>query len=137
RDLEALKEVDWAAVVLDEAQNIKNPETKQARAARAIPAASRIALTGTPVENNVGDLWSLMEFLYPSLLGSQAEFKRTFFVPIQAARDADATARLRRLTGPFILRRLKTDRRIIADLHAKMYMMVFSSITSIYATRYM
>ena len=136
RDLEALKEVDWAAVVLDEAQNIKNPETKQARAARAIPAASRIALTGTPVENNVGDLWSLMEFLNPSLLGSQAEFKRTFFVPIQAARDADATARLRRLTGPFILRRLKTDRSIIADLPAKMEMKVFCTLTREQASLY-
>ena len=136
RDVEALKEVDWAAVVLDEAQNIKNPETKQARAARAIVAPARIALTGTPVENNVGDLWSLMEFLNPSLLGSQAEFKRTFFVPIQASRDADATARLRRLTGPFILRRLKTDRSIIADLPAKMEMKVFCTLTREQASLY-
>jgi len=136
RDVEALKEVDWAAVVLDEAQNIKNPETRQARAARAIPAPSRIALTGTPVENNVGDLWSLMEFLNPSLLGSQAEFKRTFFVPIQASRDPDATARLRRLTGPFILRRLKTDRTIIADLPAKMEMKVFCTLTREQASLY-
>jgi len=136
RDAEAFKEVDWAAVVLDEAQNIKNPETKQARAARAIPAPARIALTGTPVENNVGDLWSLMEFLNPSFLGSQAEFKRTFFVPIQAARDADATARLKRLTGPFILRRLKTDRSIIADLPDKMEMKVFCTLTKEQASLY-
>jgi SNF2 family DNA or RNA helicase len=136
RDVEALKEVDWAAVVLDEAQNLKNPETRQARAARAIPAPARIALTGTPVENNVGDLWSLMEFLNPSLLGSQAEFKRTFFVPIQASRDAEATARLRRLTGPFILRRLKTDRSIIADLPAKMEMKVFCTLTKEQASLY-
>jgi hypothetical protein len=136
RDAEALKQVDWAAVVLDEAQNIKNAETKQARAARAIPAPARIALTGTPVENNVGDLWSLMEFLNPSFLGSQAEFKRTFFVPIQASRDADATARLKRLTGPFILRRLKTDRSIIADLPAKMEMRVFCTLTKEQASLY-
>ncbi len=136
RDAEAFKDVDWAAVVLDEAQNIKNPETKQARAARAIPASARIALTGTPVENNVGDLWSLMEFLNPSFLGTQAEFKRTFFVPIQAARDADATARLKRLTGPFILRRLKTDRSIIADLPAKMEMKVFCTLTKEQASLY-
>jgi SNF2 family DNA or RNA helicase len=136
RDVDALKEVDWAAVVLDEAQNIKNPETKQARAARAIPAPARIALTGTPVENNVGDLWSLMEFLNPSLLGSQAEFKRSFFLPIQAARDPEATARLKRLTGPFILRRLKTDRSIIADLPAKMEMKVFCTLTREQASLY-
>ena len=136
RDVEAFKEVAWAAVVLDEAQNIKNPETKQARAARAIRAPARIALTGTPVENNVGDLWSLMEFLNPSFLGTQAEFKRSFFVPIQAARDADATARLKRLTGPFILRRLKTDRSIIADLPAKMEMKVFCTLTKEQASLY-
>ncbi len=116
RDLEALKDVEWAGVILDEAQNIKNPETKQARAARAIPAGYRIALTGTPVENNVGDLWSLMELLNSGFLGTQAEFKRSFFIPIQAERDPEAAARLKRLTGPFVLRRLKTDKTIIADL---------------------
>jgi SNF2 family DNA or RNA helicase len=136
RDLEALKDVDWAAAVLDEAQNIKNAETKQARAARAIGAPVRVALTGTPVENNVGDLWSLMEFLNPSFLGSQAEFKRTFFVPIQAARDPEATARLKRLTGPFILRRLKTDRAIITDLPDKMEMKVFCTLTREQASLY-
>ena len=75
----------WAGVILDEAQNIKNPATKQAQAARALTADYRIALTGTPVENHVGDLWSIMEFLNPGLLGTQAEFQRRFFVPIQAA----------------------------------------------------
>ena len=79
RDVTALDAVPWKGVVLDEAQNIKNPETKQARAARALTAGYRIALTGTPVENNVGDLWSVMEFLNPGLLGTQADFKRRFF----------------------------------------------------------
>jgi SNF2 family DNA or RNA helicase len=136
RDLEHLDAVEWSSVVLDEAQNIKNPETKQARAARALPAGHRIALTGTPVENNVGDLWSIMEFLNPGLLGSQAEFKRTFFIPIQASRDAAAMARLRRLTGPFILRRLKTDRSVIADLPEKMEMKVFCTLTREQASLY-
>ena len=81
RDFETFKEVDWAGVVLDEAQNIKNPETKQAKAARALKADYRIALTGTPVENNVGDLWSIMEFLNPGFLGTQAEFKETILHP--------------------------------------------------------
>jgi SNF2 family DNA or RNA helicase len=136
RDVEILKQVDWAGVILDEAQNIKNPETKQARAARALPAAYRIALTGTPVENNVGDLWAIMEFLNPGFLGTQTEFKRRFFVPIQASRDPDAVARLKRLTGPFILRRLKTDRAIIADLPDKLEMKVFCTLTKEQASLY-
>ena len=81
RDFELLKEIPWSGVILDEAQNIKNPETKQARAARALPAGYRLALTGTPVENNVGDLWSIMEFLNPGFLGTQTEFKRRFSSP--------------------------------------------------------
>jgi len=136
RDLEVLKQIEWSAVVLDEAQNVKNPETKQARAARAIPASRRIALTGTPVENNVGDLWSLMEFLNPGFLGTQAEFKRSFFIPIQASRDPEAAGRLMRLTGPFILRRLKTDKAVIADLPEKLEMKVFCTLTREQASLY-
>ncbi len=136
RDLEALKEVEWSGVILDEAQNIKNPETKQARAARTLPAGYRITLTGTPVENHVGDLWSLMEFLNPGFLGSQAEFKRTFFVPIQAGHDPEAAARLRRLTSPFVLRRLKTDKAVIADLPEKMEMKVYCTLTREQASLY-
>lgn len=129
RDFEILKKVSWGGVVLDEAQNIKNPETKQARAARAIPADYRIALTGTPVENHVGDLWSIMEFLNPGFLGNPSEFRRNFFIPIQAEQNQEAIARLKRLTSPFILRRLKTDQTIIRDLPKKMEMKVFCSLT--------
>ncbi len=136
RDIEILKEVPWAAVILDEAQNIKNPETKQAKAARALPADYRMALTGTPVENNVGDLWSLMEFLNPGFLGTQSEFKKTFFIPIQAGRDRQAAERLKRLTGPFLLRRLKTDKNIIADLPEKLEMQVFCTLTKEQASLY-
>jgi SNF2 family DNA or RNA helicase len=129
RDLKVLREVPWSAVILDEAQNIKNPETQQARAARSLKSDYRLALTGTPVENSVGDLWSLMEFLNPGFLGTQAEFKRKFFVPIQAERDSTASERLKRITGPFILRRLKTDKTIISDLPEKMEMKVFCPLT--------
>ncbi|MHB8946958.1 MAG: DEAD/DEAH box helicase [Bacillota bacterium] len=136
RDLGALRAVPWSGVVLDEAQNIKNPETKPARAARTLSADYRIALTGTPVENNVGDLWSIMEFLNPGLLGTQAEFKRRFFIPIQADRDPRAAANLKRLTGPFILRRLKTDRSVISDLPEKLEAKVFCPLTREQASLY-
>jgi SNF2 family DNA or RNA helicase len=136
RDFETLKDIPWCGLVLDETQNIKNPETKQARAARGFQADYRLALTGTPVENNVGDLWSIMEFLNPGFLGTQAEFKRRFFIPIQAGRDPEAMERLKRLTGPFILRRLKTDKTIIADLPEKMEMKVFCPLTKEQASLY-
>jgi len=136
RDFETLKEVPWAGVVLDEAQNIKNPETKQSKAVRAFKGDYRIALTGTPVENNVGDLWSIMEFLNPNFLGTQTEFKKRFFVPIQAGRDPEAVEQLKRLTGPFILRRLKTDKTIIADLPEKMEMKVYCTLTREQASLY-
>jgi SNF2 family DNA or RNA helicase len=136
RDFETFRDLNWVGVVLDEAQNIKNPETKQAKAARAIHADYRIALTGTPVENNVGDLWSIMEFLNSGFLGTQTEFKNRFFIPIQAARDPEASERLKRLTGPFILRRLKTDKTIIADLPEKMEMKVFCTLTKEQASLY-
>jgi SNF2 family DNA or RNA helicase len=136
RDFETLKEVAWAGVILDEAQNVKNPETKQARAAQGLEAGYRIALTGTPVEKNVGDLWSIMEFLNPGFLGTQTDFKREFFVPIQANRDSEAVRRLKRVTGPFILRRLKTDRSIISDLPDKMEMKVFCTLTKEQASLY-
>jgi SNF2 family DNA or RNA helicase len=136
RDLELLQKIDWAGVVLDEAQNVKNPNTKQAQAARSLHADYRIALTGTPVENHVGDLWSLGQFLNPGLLGSQTEFRRAFFVPIQVQHDSAATERLKRLTGPFLLRRLKTDKAIIADLPAKQEMKVFCNLTREQASLY-
>ena len=136
RDLEFLKGVQWAGVVLDEAQNIKNPETKQSKAARLLKADYRIALTGTPVENNVGDLWSIMEFLNPGFLGTQAEFKRNFFIPIQAIRDPDAAKRLKRITSPFVLRRLKTDKSVIADLPEKQEMKVYCTLTKEQASLY-
>ncbi len=136
RDTEHLQAVDWAGVILDEAQNIKNSETRQARAARSLKAEYRIALTGTPVENNVGDLWSIMEFLNPGFLGTPAEFKRNFFIPIQAGHDPEAATRLKRIMGPFILRRLKTDKSIISDLPAKQEMKVFCSLTKEQASLY-
>jgi SNF2 family DNA or RNA helicase len=136
RDRELFEQVDWAGMILDEAQNIKNPDTKQAQSARALKADYRIALTGTPVENHVGDLWSILEFLNPNWLGSQGDFRKRFFVPIQAQQDVEAATQLKRLTGPFILRRLKTDKSIIADLPDKLEMKVYSNLTREQATLY-
>ena len=136
RDVDALEHVRWGGVVLDEAQNIKNPETQQARAVRRLRADYRIALTGTPVENHVGELWSIMEFLNPGLLGTAGEFRRRYVVPIHAGRDAAASDQLRRLTAPFILRRLKTDRAIISDLPEKLETTVYCSLTREQASLY-
>jgi len=112
-----LADVRWRLVILDEAQAVKNPATRQSRAVRALPAGSRIALTGTPVENRLGDLWALFDFLNPGLLGSRNVFNA--FVKELQEREDQPFAPLRRLVGPYILRRLKTDRRIIADLPDK------------------
>ena len=136
RDVGFIAEVPWRGIVLDEAQNIKNPVTRQARAARSLGADYRVALTGTPVENHVGDLWSVMQFLNPGLLGTESEFKRDYFIPIQAERDEGTAQRLQRATGPFILRRLKTDRAIITDLPEKLESKEFCPLTREQATLY-
>ena len=136
RDVGFMAEVPWRGIVLDEAQNIKNPATRQARAARSLGAEYRVALTGTPVENHVGDLWSVMQFLNPGLLGTETEFKRNYFVPIQAERDEGAAQRLQRATGTFILRRLKTDTAIISDLPDKVETREFCTLTREQATLY-
>src|SRR5215510_11132841 len=107
----------WRLVILDEAQAIKNPTTRQSKAARKLSAQARIALTGTPVENRLGDLWSLFDFLNPGLLGSTTVFQS--FVQSLQARAQQQFAPLRHLVGPYILRRLKTDRTILADLPEK------------------
>jgi hypothetical protein len=136
RDREALARVPWARVVCDEAQNIKNAGTRQAQAVRAIPAPARVALTGTPVENRLTELWSIMEFTSPGLLGSAEKFRRRFAIPIERNRDPDATEQLKRVTGPFILRRLKTDKAVIADLPEKLEMKVWCNLTTEQASLY-
>ena len=112
-----LAEVSWRLVILDEAQAIRNPATRQSRAVRKLPAAARIALTGTPVENRLADLWALFDFLNPGLLGSRTVFQS--FVKSLQAREENPFAPLRRLVSPYILRRMKTDREIIGDLPEK------------------
>ena len=105
--------------MVDEAQNIKNPQAAQTRAIRKLAAPHRLALTGTPVENRLLDLWSIFNFLHPGYLGKQAQFRKRFETPIQKDHDPARSATLKKLVEPFILRRLKTDKRIIDDLPDK------------------
>ena len=113
-DVDQLAAVEWHSAVLDEAQAIKNPATKRARAARRLKANFRLVTTGTPIQNNLMDLYSLFSFVNPGLLGSQEQFRRNFGFPIERDGDMDAQARLRRIIAPFILRRLKTE--VLDDL---------------------
>jgi len=136
RDVADLARVQWSDVILDEAQNIKNPHAKQTQAIRSLPGANRIALTGTPVENRLSELWSIMQFLNPGFLGSQAGFRRDFALPIERYQDPEATARLKKLAGPFILRRVKTDPAIIQDLPDKLEMKVYCTLTPEQTTLY-
>ncbi|GII91214.1 DEAD/DEAH box helicase [Sinosporangium siamense] len=129
RDLDMLAGVVWGRVVCDEAQAIKNSAARQARAVRAIPARSRLALTGTPVENHLAELWSIMEFCNPGLLGSAQRFRERYQVPIEVRGDDEAARALRQATGPFVLRRLKTDKSIISDLPEKLEMKVWCTLT--------
>jgi non-specific serine/threonine protein kinase len=136
RDRDELAALSWGRVVLDEAQNIKNSAARQTQAVRAFRAAQRVALTGTPVENRLSDLWSIMEFLNPGLLGGAADFRTRFAIPIEKYRDESKAAQLRRVTQPFVLRRLKTDATIISDLPDKIEMKVYCNLTREQASLY-
>jgi len=136
RDAELLQGIDWLAVVLDEAQNIKNPEAKQTQAIRKLPAGFRLALTGTPVENRLSELWSIMQFLNPGYLGSQRNFRQVFGLPIERYADEQAAGRLRQLVSPLILRRVKTDPTVIQDLPDKVETKVYCHLSEEQATLY-
>jgi SNF2 family DNA or RNA helicase len=136
RDRETLEPIAWGDVILDEAQNIKNPSTKKAQTARALTADFRLALTGTPVENRLSELWSIFQFLNPGYLGSQRAFREAFATPIERHNDDNAAARLRKLTAPFIMRRVKTDKSIISDLPDKFENKVYVALSAEQATLY-
>ncbi|HTL87795.1 MAG TPA: SNF2-related protein, partial [Leptolyngbya sp.] len=136
RDLKTLQTIDWQGIVLDEAQNIKNAESKQSQAVRELEADFRIALTGTPVENRLTELWSILDFLNPGYLGQKNFFQRRFAIPIERYGDTTSLQTLRSLTQPFILRRLKTDRSIIQDLPEKQEMPVYCGLSAEQAALY-
>ena len=116
-DAAKLAGVEWHSAVLDEAQAIRNPGTKRARAARTLNAHFRLVTTGTPIQNNLIDLYSLFGFINPGMLGSLEQYRRNFALPVEKDADADARARLRRLIAPFVLRRLKSE--VLDDLPAR------------------
>jgi len=136
RDAGVLQSIDWFGVILDEAQNIKNPATQQTQLIRQLPATFRLALTGTPVENRLSELWSIMHFLNPGFLGSQRAFRERFALPIERYEDEQAATRLRRLITPFILRRVKTDPTVIQDLPEKQETKEYCTLSTEQATLY-
>ena len=136
RDVKPLTRGSWKGLFLDEAQNIKNPSSKTAQSARKLQAEYRFALTGTPIENRLSELWSLMEFLNPGYLGSQKGFQGSFSRPIERYGDELATRQLQSLVSPFILRRLKTDPKVIKDLPEKLEMKVYCHLTREQVTLY-
>ncbi|MCU7933830.1 MAG: DEAD/DEAH box helicase [Candidatus Thiodiazotropha sp. (ex Dulcina madagascariensis)] len=129
-----LQQQAWQLLVLDEAQAIKNPTARQSKTVKKLNAESRIALTGTPVENRLSDLWSLFDFLNPGLLGSAKRFKA--FVKSLSERESDQYAPLRNLVSPYILRRLKTDRSIISDLPEKTEVSAYCGLSKTQAAQY-
>jgi superfamily II DNA or RNA helicase len=130
----ALGTIEWRHAILDEAQAIKNPSAKQTRAVKALKATSRIALTGTPVENHLGDLWSIFDFINPGLLGSAKQFSR--YVKSLADRETNQYGPLRELVRPYILRRMKTDKSIISDLPDKTEVKAWCGLTRKQAALY-
>jgi hypothetical protein len=136
RDAALFGEIEWSVAVLDEAQNIKNAGSRTARAARTLHAQFRVALTGTPVENGLTELWSISEFLNPGLLGSFEGFRREIAIPIERFAREDIAIRLKQIVRPFILRRVKSDPTVIQDLPAKQEMTVYCSLTREQASLY-
>ncbi len=136
RDQELFSKVDWECVALDEAQNIKNPSARQTQAVKRLNANHKVALTGTPVENRLSELWSIMDFLNSGYLNSARDFRTRFAIPIEKYRNPAQTETLKRLVQPFMLRRTKTDPAIIDDLPEKIEMKTFCNLTREQATLY-
>src|SRR6266478_3441057 len=135
-DEKLLQSLKWHRVVVDEAQNIKNPQAAQTRAILKLATPHRLALTGTPVENRLRDLWSIFNFLSPGYLGKEAQFRKSFEEPIHKGNDMASSATLKKLVEPFILRRVKTDKRIIDDLPDKIEQKMYCTLSSEQASLY-
>lgn len=136
KDEKLLKSIVWQRIVLDEAQNIKNPQAAQTKAILKLQALHRLALTGTPVENRLLDLWSILNFLNPGYLGKEAQFRKSFEIPIQKEHNLVKSTTLKKLVEPFILRRLKTDKQVIQDLPDKVEHKQYCHLTKEQASLY-
>ena len=128
-DVQNIKKMPWHTIVIDEAQNIKNINTAQTKVIKTLTAKNFIALSGTPVENKLSELWSIMDFSNRGFLGNIKEFNENFGAPIQLFNDLKVADKLKKITAPFLMRRLKTDKTIISDLPDKMEMDMFASLT--------
>ena len=119
-DVEELKKQDWGVIIVDEAQNIKNPDTAQTLAIKMLKSDVKIAMTGTPVENRLTELWSIFDFINKGYLGSLKDFQKSYAIPIERFKETSRAAKLKMSVSPFVLRRLKTDKHVITDLPEKM-----------------
>ena len=135
-DITKLKKLPWRVAIIDEAQNIKNADTAQSKAVRSIPADTHIAMSGTPVENRLSEFWSIMDFCNSGYLGTAKSFKEDFANPIQRQGDEHVAERFRRITAPFLMRRLKTDKTIINDLPDKIEQNELAVLTESQAALY-
>ena len=135
-DAELLKKQKWQVLVIDEAQNIKNSDTAQSKAIHSIPANTHIAMSGTPVENRLSEFWSIIDFTNKGYLGSAKDFSETYAKPIQKFGDAHVAERFRKITAPFLMRRLKTDKSIINDLPDKIERNELATLTPTQAALY-
>jgi SNF2 family DNA or RNA helicase len=136
RDIDELAGYQWRRVVLDEAQAVKNSLSQAARAVRRLRAGQRIALTGTPVENRLAELWSIMDFLNPGMLGTAERFRARYAIPVERHGLTEPAERLRSITRPYVLRRLKTDPAIISDLPDKIEIKQYCQLTTEQASLY-
>ena len=136
RDIDELAGYEWNRVVLDEAQAVKNSLSRAAKAVRRLRAGHRVALTGTPMENRLAELWSIMDFLNPGLLGSSERFRTRYAIPIERHGQTEPAERLRAVTRPYILRRVKTDPAIIDDLPEKIEIKQYCQLTTEQASLY-
>ena len=129
RDFKEFNKNKWFLVVIDEAQNIKNPDTKQTKAVKSIKAKHKIAMSGTPVENRLSEYWSIFDFINKGYLNSIKQFRKNYIIPIEKERDLDVLDNFKHITQPFLLRRLKTDKSIINDLPDKIVNNVYCNLT--------
>ena len=135
-DVEAVKKQKWSMLIVDEAQNIKNPDTSQTQAVKAIKSDIKIAMTGTPVENKLTELWSIFDFINRGYLGSIRDFQKSYAIPIEKFKQTNRAEKLRLAISPFVLRRLKTDKTIISDLPEKVVLNEYCYLSKMQAALY-